>query len=350
MNRKFEGGLYNCPDVSSYIFKDALDINRVSIHGLYETRNIGKYCRLSEDVAEATGKSVASLNFNTAGGRMRFSTDAPSIAIRFIEDEVILYQNMSVSASAGIDVYVRRNQKCEVYRTTLKPQLHPERDCVHIVNLGEGEKEITLYLPIYNPLNKLEIGILPGYTINSATPYSNIDPIIYYGSSITQGGCVSRPGLTYEAKICRESNIDYTCLGFSGSAKGEDSMINYLANLDMSAFVSDYDHNANDKELLNTHEKLYKAVRKKHPDIPYVIVGKPDVGIDYYNRRSIIFTTYDNARKNGDNNVYYIDSYMLFGGRDREDCTVDGCHPNDLGVSRMADAIGSVLLKALKVI
>ena len=96
MNRKFDGGIFDCPDVSAYIFRNVLDINEVSIHGLYNTRKLGKYCRMPEEVAIATSKSVASLNFNTSGGRIRFSTDAPSIAVRFIEEDVILYQNMSV--------------------------------------------------------------------------------------------------------------------------------------------------------------------------------------------------------------------------------------------------------------
>ena len=350
MYRTFAGGIYDCPDVSAYNFYDVLDVKEISIHGLYNTRALRKYCRMPEDVASRTSKSVESLNYNTSGGRIRFSTNSPSIAVRFIESNVILYQNMSVSASAGIDVYISKNRIRQSYLATLKPQLDPHADCVHILNLGEGTKELTLYLPIYNPLDKLEIGICDGYSIYEPAPYADMPPIVYYGSSITQGGSVSRPGLTYQAKICRESGIDYTCLGFSGSAKGEDAMIEYLASLDMSAFVSDYDHNANDDELLNTHEKLYKKVRANHPDIPYIIIGKPDVSINYHHRRSIVFGTYDRARKNGDNNVFYIDSYMLFGGHGREDCTVDGCHPNDLGMHRMSDAIGSVVLKALKVI
>ncbi len=350
MKRTFEGGIYDCPDVSEYTFRDVLDITEISIHGLYKTRELRKYCRMAEDVAQATSKYVADLNYHPSGGRIRFSTGAESIALRFIEESVILYQNMSVQASAGIDVYVSKNTGREVYYTTLKPQIDPERDCVHIINLGKGTKEVTLYLPIYNPLNKLEIGLKDGDNISKASPYKDMLPIVYYGSSITQGGASSRPGLAYQARICRECKIDYTCLGFSGSAKGEDPMIDYLASLDMCAFVSDYDHNANDDELLLTHKKLYNAVRAAHPNIPYIIVGKPDVSINYYNRRSIVFETYDSARKNGDKNVYYIDSYMLFGGKDREECTVDGCHPNDIGFSRMTDAIGSVIFRTLGVI
>ena len=123
-----------------------------------------------------------------------------------------------------------------------------------------------------------------------------------------------------------------------------------MASLDFSVFVSDYDHNApNVEHLKNTHEKLYKKIRAAHPDTPVVFVGKPDcdpVNNDIANRRDVIYTTYHNAKMRGEK-VIFVDGYSLFAGELREECTVDGCHPNDLGMSRMADVIGKAVEYAL---
>lgn len=350
MKRKFNYEALPVPDVSAYSFRDVLDIEEVSLYGLYKPYELRKYCRIPDDVAKATSPGVGILNYHSSGGRIRFATDSEKIAVRFIEPWVGLMPHMTLQGSSGIDIYLSRNGAKSVYFKTLRPQTSEDGDCVHEVELGVGMKDITLYLPLYNSVDKIELGILYGTKLYPASPYKDMAPIVYYGSSITQGGCASRPGLAYQARICRSNNIDYRCLGFSGSAKGEDAIVEYMSELKMSAFVSDYDHNAPSADHLRaTHEKLYKAIRKTNPDIPYIIVGKPDVDINYWERRDIVFETYTNARHNGDAKVYYVDSYMLFGGEGREDCTVDGCHPNDIGFERMANAIGSVVNRALGV-
>jgi hypothetical protein len=140
--------------------------------------------------------------------------------------------------------------------------------------------------------------------------------------------------------------MDYVNLGFSGCGKAEDTMIEYLKVLSTSVFVSDYDYNAPDPEYLrNTHYKLYEAIRQAHPDIPYIMVTKPDhhgTPTDYA-RRQVVMESYMKARENGDENVYFIDGTMFFAGDEFDAHTVDGCHPNDLGFYRMAKGFYPVL-------
>jgi len=110
--------------------------------------------------------------------------------------------------------------------------------------------------------------------VNGGKKYRDELPILYYGSSITQGGCASRPDHAYQALIAKWNNIDYINLGFSGNAKGEDIMVDYLASMDCGLFVCDYDHNAPTAEYLkNTHYCLYKRYREKQPSwLPLVLV------------------------------------------------------------------------------
>ena len=174
-------------------------------------------------------------------------------------------------------------------------------------------------------------------------------PIVFYGSSITQGGVASRPGNAYTAIASRRLCCDHINLGFSGSAKGESEIAEYIAGLDMKAFVYDYDHNApNSEHLRLTHEKLYRRIRESHSDIPYIMISKP-TGYEHDRvRRAIIMDTYRNAVNDGDENVYFLDGATLFVGDEREACTVDGCHPNDLGFYRFAKALEPILKACLK--
>ena len=140
-------------------------------------------------------------------------------------------------------------------------------------------------------------------------------------------------------------------LGFSGSGRAEDRIVDYMAGLSMSAFVSDYDHNApNVAHLAATHCKMYQKIRAAHPEIPYIMISRVDFDCNYHEnvaRRDVILDTYRYARAQGDRNVYLIDGESVFRGRYIDMCTVDGVHPNDLGFALMADAVEATLRRAL---
>lgn len=138
----------------------------------------------------------------------------------------------------------------------------------------------------------------------------------------------------------RRLDTDYINLGFAGNCKAEAMMIQYLANLKMSVFVCDYDHNTPDAEYLQkTHLPLYRSIRAKQPNLPIVFLSAPTIIAnmeEYAARREIIRESYREALNEGDENVYFIDGAELFAGEDWDSCTIDGVHPNDLGFYRMA--------------
>lgn len=189
------------------------------------------------------------------------------------------------------------------------------------------------------------IGLSDGSAVKETPSYKNSKPIVYYGSSITQGGCASRPGMSYESILSRKLNMDYINLGFSGNAKAEDAMIEYIKTINMSAFVYDYDHNAPTVEhLANTHEKMFKAIRNEKPGIPIIIMSRPKYHLneEETKRLHIIEATYKNAVSSGDRNTYFIDGKALT-ALCKNEGTVDGCHPTDFGFMSMAKALGEVL-------
>lgn len=323
-----------------------------SIHGLADPM-APMFRRVPADVAEATNDGVAGLALHTSGVRLRFTTDSSFMVIR-VRISTYMMPHATPLMEAGFDLYA------DIYSNTT-PRLAVRHDYLGYfgfdpasrgeyesrMELPAGTKELTLNFPLYGSVESLEIGLDPAATVGAHTPYAHAEPIVFYGSSITQGGCASRPGTCYQNLLCRRFDCDYIDLGFSGSAKGEDAIVNYMASLPMAAFVSDYDHNAPTVEHLRaTHHKLYEAIRKTHPDIPYIMLTKPDFfyGADDMARRDTVMESYLEARRNGDTNVYFVDGASYFAAApSRRDCTMDNCHPNDTGFVRMAATIGDAL-------
>ena len=214
----------------------------------------------------------------------------------------------------------------------------------------DGYNEVLINMPLYSGISDITITLEANALIAAPLPRDFDKPILFYGSSITQGGCASRPGNSYQAIISAWNNVDYVNLGFSGGAKAEDEIIAYIKDLPMSVFVYDYDHNAPTVEhLRNTHEKMFKAIRAAQPDLPILMLSRPKYYIneEEEQRLEIIKTTYQNAIHNGDKNVYFIPGKKLM-ELARDEGTVDGCHPTDLGFYSMAMAIEPVLKAILE--
>lgn len=319
------------------------------IYGLHEPLTSAPYHRIPTAVAKATSDGVNGLNFQTAGGRVRFVTTSNYIAIKVFNPSGSNMVNMCHIGSSSFDIYVNKNGR-DTFAGVLKVPGVYKDSFEAFANLPAGRKELTINFPLYCGVQSFYIGLDSTSSLERREDYKFEQPILYYGSSITQGGCASRPGMAYESLISRRFDTNYINLGFSGNAKGEDAIANYMASLDFSVFVCDYDHNApNVEHLESTHEKLYKTIRSAHPDVPVIFVTKPDcdpINSDITARRNVVYSTYNNARLRGEK-VIFVDGYSLFAGELREECTVDGCHPNDLGMSRMADVIGKAVEYAL---
>lgn len=313
-----------------------------NIYGLHDPKSNDVFRRMPKDIAKATSEGVYYLHTNTSGGRITFETDSPYIAVKMTAAEPARLPHMPVTGVSGFDVYVLEDGKF-VYRKTLRPPFGFENGYESLIEFKKAEKrKILIHFPLYNNVDTLQIGLKAGSELSSFAPYKDVAPILYYGSSITQGGCASRPGNNYPAIISRWNMIDFICLGFSGNAHGEQVMAEYIASLDLSILVLDYDHNDNAAQLHEHHYPFFKKIRDIKPDMPIIFVTAPDFDADppeYSKKRAEVRATYDKAVADGDKNVYFVDGETLFGTTHRDACTVDSCHPNDLGFSKMADVI-----------
>ena len=323
-----------------------------TVYGLYDYKRQDVFRRLPQAVADATNPGVAQLALDTAGGRLRFSTDSPYVAIKAVMPKISRFPHMPLTGTAGIDVYLDDDSGSHLVKVA-KPDINITDGYEFIIRFKSRKmRYLTVNFPSYNHLDALYVGVSEYSKVGRGKPYINKKPIVFYGSSITQGGCSSRPGLIYQNFISRKYNLDYINLGFSGSGRAELPIVKYMASLDMLAFVSDYDHNApNAQYLAETHSRMYDMIREAHPDIPYIMISRPDFASSpesSIERRDVIIDTFRRARVLGDANVWYIDGEGFFRGPLEDCCTIDGTHPNDLGFAKMADGIGKVLERALK--
>lgn len=327
-------------ELDNVCFYSALD-KPFSLHGVFYQD--GRFRRIPEAVAKNVSPSVLRLHTHTAGGRIRFRTDSGYVAIKAVMPQISRMAHFALTGSAGFDLYLDTEGQ---YVKTFVPPVSMTDGYESVIKMKSGEmREYTINLPLYSGISQLYIGLEDTATVLPPPPYKIEKPIVFYGSSITQGGCASRPGNSYEARISRALNADYVNLGFSGSCRAEETMAHYIKSLEMSTFVYDYDHNSRNPEYLkNTHQKFFKIIRDAHPDLPIVILSRPEAVLSGNALRSkeIIEKTYLKAKEAGDKNVYFLDgpALMKVAGFDG---TVDNCHPNDLGFYSMSVAVTEVL-------
>ena len=315
-----------------------------TVHGLI--RMSDRWVRMPLAIAEKVSPAVYNLSKRTAGGRVRFTTDSPYIAIKTVQPPSGTMPHMPLTGHAGFDLYIGEGKDCHYCRSFVPPaSLQTGNGYEGVIDLTPENvapygnmRTFTINFPLYHDVYELYVGLKEGCVLETAPDYAITTPFVYYGSSITQGGCASRPGTCYQAWLSRWFDADYINLGFSGSAKGEDEIADYVAGLSMSAFIYDYDYNSPTYEtLVETHEKMLRKVRAAHPDVPIICASRPRFPLNPEEtaRRDLIASNVEKLRAEGDRLISFVPGSELIalGGTEG---TVDYCHPTDLGFYSMA--------------
>ena len=294
-------------------------------------------------------RGVQGLARHTSGGMIRFRTNSKYVAIRAVVGRGDM-NHMPRNGSSGFDIYELIKGKWRFLRVVGPSRAAlktGEFETLLLRWTSSGMHEFLINMPLYSPVVSLKIGLSPDAKLESPSPWKIAKPIVFYGSSITQGGCASHPGNNYTAILSRELSAPQINLGFSGSAKGEPAMAEAVAELDMAAFILDYDHNAPGPEhLKKTHAAFFRIIRKAHPKLPILILTRGDN--PNRKRTAVIRATYDEAVKAGDKHVYFINGADYFAALpDPGLALTDGCHPSDFGFYLMFKTVLPVLKKAL---
>lgn len=314
-----------------------------------------RYERLPDSLENISRKPLWELGRNSAGLAIRFRSNSTCIAAKW---EVLLNRSMNhmtPTGIKGIDLYCMQDGKW-VFAGSGRPQ-GKVNEATIVKNMLPQEREYLLYLSLYDGVTSLAIGVDSLAAINQPAIDSPVrrKPIVFYGTSILQGGCASRPGMAHTNILERWLNRECINLGFSGNALLDLEIAQVAAGVDASMFVLDFLPNATVEQMKERADKFYSIIRSKHSDTPILFVEDPifthsrfdmNVGKEIKNKNETLHAIFRSLKKRGEKNIYLLSSKDII-GHDGE-ATVDGVHFTDLGFMRYAEVLYPVLKKHIK--
>jgi lysophospholipase L1-like esterase len=296
--------------------------------------------------------AVWNLSRDSSGMSVRFETDSDGVYARYeLRKPDVAMPHMPATGVSGVDLYGRADTGWRWLGVT-RPR---EQRVVATLakEITPGRRAYLAYLPLYNGLKSLEIGVRkPGGFW--PTPPRTDKPILFYGTSITQGGCASRPGMSFVNLLGRRLDRPVLNFGFSGNGRLEIEVGRLLAELDPSIFVIDCIANATPPQIAERTVPLIKLLREKHPKTPILLLDQrrwdneplqPSLASLRREKSDVLNRAYQSLVDGGIEDVHLRGGADLL-GTDGE-ATVDGSHPSDLGMMRYADALEGDLRKLL---
>ncbi|AMV37098.1 SGNH/GDSL hydrolase family protein [Planctomyces sp. SH-PL62] len=299
---------------------------------------------------------VWNLSRDSAGIAVRFVTDATEIHARWtvVKDRLAM-AHMPATGVSGVDLYAR--DAAGAWRWVAVGQPSEVTNAkVLVKGLEPGTREYLLYLPLYNGVSSVEVGVPTGVEIRPADPRKpeSVRPIVFYGTSITHGGCASRPGMVHTAIVGRRLDRPVVNLGFSGNGTMDQSISDLLVEIDAAAYVIDCLPNMTAEMVAERTEPLVRTIRKARPDVPILLAEDRSYTdspfVPAHRRRNetsraALKAAYQRLLDDGVKGLSYLEGAPQLG--DDGEGTVDGSHPTDLGFLRMADLFAPAIEQAI---
>jgi lysophospholipase L1-like esterase len=231
----------------------------------------------------------------------------------------------------------------------------PTYERVLFSGIAKEMRQFTLYLPLYNALSALELGFSRGARFAPIDPPAIRKPVVFYGTSITQGGCAGTPGADYVSTLGRLLNLDVLNLGFSGNGKCDPELAELMGEIDAAMYVFCSCANTPLAELPRKLPVFYRILRRLRPRTPIVLLSRtrytyeqcdPVQFANFEGYRDTMIHLYSKLRRAGDANVHFVDGGALLPG-DMAGVHVDGGHPTDLGFAVMAERLAPFIQRIL---
>ena len=305
------------------------------------------YDRLPSNVTTKVNGGVRSMKHHTAGMQFRFATDSKKLVFKWVPYSGSLAMNhMPATGVSGIDIY-KFDAASGKWRYVKTGRIDNAKGGEVSTGWTPGTP-CLVNLPLYNGIKSFTLGIDTNATVSALEPRKSgiAKPVVFYGTSITHGGCCSRPGMSFVNIVGRDLDVPVVNLGFSGSGKMELEMSEHLARIDASCYVLDCIWNMNIGLVKSNYEPFIRNLRRLRPDTPIVMAEWCDVYCRPGDARDeFMKDLYARLTAEGWKNLVYLPKDKMYSG-DLEG-TVDGCHPNDLGMRSLADAFGGAVREAL---
>jgi hypothetical protein len=310
------------------------------------------YDRLPGRAQGVVRDAVWNLSRDSAGSVVRFTTDSKEIRARWtLTNQRLSGPNMTPIGASGLDLYVKHNGQWR-WLGVGRPTRVPTNTDTLITKLPAGSREYMLYLPLYNGVTSVEVGVEKGASI-AKVPVRSTKPIVFYGTSITHGASASRPGMTHVAMLGRWFDREVVNLGFSGNGRMEAEVTRFLVEIDAGVFVLDCLPNMTDKDIQANAEKCVRMIREKHPKTPILLVEDRNYSDNFLNasrrernesNHKAMKEVYAKMKRDKVPALHYLKADNLLAA-DGED-TIDGSHPTDLGFLRQAREFQKALRSA----
>jgi hypothetical protein len=324
--------------------------------GWPDTRSF--YDRLPARAEKLVRAPVWDLSRHSAGLCVRFTTDATALHARWaLTSDRLALPHMPATGVSGLDLYVETGPGKWRWLGVGQPSQSPVSTALLVGGLPPGTRNYLLYLPLYNGVRSLEIGIDKRSKLVRPAPRTGegSKPLVFYGTSITQGGCASRPGMVHTALLGRRLGRPVINLGFSGNGRMEPELAKLLAELDPAVYVLDCLPNMTAQGVAERVEPFVRTLREARLHTPILLVEDrfyanasllPALRQHNEQNHAALRKAYERLVKDGCKGLHYLSGELLL-GEDGE-ATVDGSHPTDLGFTRQADAFEAVLRPLLK--
>lgn len=333
------------------------DVREWGVEGKGWAETARPFDRLPAKAEKAVPAPVWNLSRHSAGMLVRFDTDAAAIHARWsLLNPALALPHMPATGVSGLDLYARDGQGRDRWLAVGKPvQQKMELKLAGPVDPAPGGKlrRFTVYLPLYNGTESLEIGVDPKAAFEPVAPRRD-KPMVFYGTSILHGACASRPGMAFPAILGRRLDRPTINLGFSGNGRMEPELGTLLAELDASVYAIDCLPNMSAEQVAERAAGLVRILRKARPETPILLVedrsftsapflqGQRD---GHAARRAALRKAHAALLGEGVKGLGYLEGEALLG--DDGEAATDGSHPNDLGMVRYADAYEKELRKLL---
>ncbi|MEX0586086.1 MAG: SGNH/GDSL hydrolase family protein [Pirellulales bacterium] len=326
------------------------DIRLLHVEGRGWTDTKAFFDRLPARAEGLVRDPVWQLSRNSSGMCVRFATNATSMHARWtLTSAMLSVPHMPTTGYSGLDLYVKHDGK---WRWLTNGIPTGKQSSVMLAStIPATEHEFLLYLPLSNGVSSVEIGLPKNARLTAIKPKEGATkPIVFYGTSITQGGCASRPGMVHTAILGRRLDVPVINLGFSGNGRMEPDVAKLLAELDPSVYVIDCLPNMSAGEVARHTEPLVRVLRKAHADTPILLVEDRTFANAFFSAerqahhqasRAALRGAFDRLTQARVKNLHYLPGDQLLG--DDGEATVDGSHPTDLGFLRMADVFEPAL-------
>jgi lysophospholipase L1-like esterase len=329
------------------------DVSRWGVEGKGWNDTKRFYDRFPAKADGVVPQGVWGLSRHSAGMVARFESDAASIWARYkLLSPGLAMPHMPATGVSGVDLYAKTDDGQWRWLGITRPGSQTVKQAL-ADGIMPGRRQFMAYLPLYNGIESLEIGV-PRKAQFAPLPPRKEKPIVMYGTSILHGGCASRPGMAFPAILGRRLDRPVVNLGFSGSGRMDPPVVDLLAEIDAAAYVIDCLPNMDAKAVAERTEPLVRTIRKTRPETPIVLVEDrtfdnavflPAKQKHHAESRAALKAAYDKLVAAGVKGLVYVEGENLMGS-DGE-ATVDSSHPTDVGMIRYADALEPVLRKLL---